>query len=279
MPHRPDLKRTRPIWHASRETAWQARTLSTSRPTRRRETLSGQSPRYLEIAEALRGEIEDGTHKIGAKLPIEHDLCTRFGASRFTIRQALARLREDGLIDARPGIGTLVLAARRRKTFVQTVNSVEELLQYPGETFRRHLSNARIKVSPEQALMLKCKTGQEWVKLTALRLTRSDQAPIAWVEAYIRPEFSAVIDQPNPSGNPLVRQIEEHFDHPPAHAQVEIFVGHVTPDWAEALMCAVDDPAMIILRRYRGSDGAVYLVTYSVHPENRFSLNFQFEKN
>jgi DNA-binding GntR family transcriptional regulator len=43
-------------------------------------------------------------------------------------------------------------------------------------------------------------------------------------------------------------------------------------------MVEESDPALIILRRYRGEDGVIFLVTYSVHPENRFSLNIEFEK-
>jgi hypothetical protein len=43
-------------------------------------------------------------------------------------------------------------------------------------------------------------------------------------------------------------------------------------------MVEESDPALIILRRYRGEDGVIFLVTYSVHPENRFTLNIELEK-
>ena len=56
------------------------------------------------------------------------------------------------------------------------------------------------------------------------------------------------------------------------------FVGHISAELAEPLMAQENDPALIIIRRYRRPDGATFLVTYSVHPENRFTLNIEFER-
>lgn len=235
-------------------------------------------PRYSEIEGILRREIESGKHRLGSRLPTEHELCERFGVSRFTIRQALARLRDAGLLDARPGIGTIVVSAANRETFVQTLSSMEELLQYPAETYRQHLSVQQIEASPEQAVMLRCSPGQRWTRLKAMRLARPSRAPIAWLDAYLLPKFADVLDLPNPSGTSVVRQIEQAHGHRAAQAQIEIFVSRIDPQLAEPMMVEEGGPALIILRRYRGDDGVIFLVTYSVHPENRFSLNIELEK-
>ncbi|MDF2994927.1 MAG: transcriptional regulator, GntR family [Xanthobacteraceae bacterium] len=239
---------------------------------------SGQGARYLEIEAVLRREIETGVHALGARLPTEHELCARFDVSRFTVRQALSGLREQGLIEATPGVGTVVIASRRREGFVQTLSSIEELLQYPSETYRRQLKIDHIKASPELAMLLKSKVGAHWVRLKAMRLTRTSSAPISYLDIYVLPKFASVFDLPNPTGAPVVRQIEEHLDCRAAHAQIEIFVGHITAELAAPLMAQENDPALIIIRRYRGPDGAIFLVTYSVHPESRFSLNIEFER-
>lgn len=239
---------------------------------------AGQGARYLEIEAELQREIESGVYTLGSHLPTEHALCARFAVSRFTVRQALAGLREKGLIHARPGVGTIVIASNRRDAFVQTLSSMEELLQYPAETYRQQVAVEPIRASPELAVMLKCKAGQEWVRLKALRLTRTSSAPIAWLDIYIAPAFARVLDLPNPAAAPVVRQIEESLGFRAAHAQIEIFVGHVSAELAGPLVAQENDPALIIIRRYRGPDGAIFLVTYSVHPENRFTLNIEFER-
>jgi DNA-binding GntR family transcriptional regulator len=235
-------------------------------------------PRYSEIEDILRGEIQTGHYKLGSRLPTEHELCDRFGVSRFTVRQALSRLREAGILDARPGIGTIVVSAADRVTFVHTLSSMEELLQYPAETYRQHLSVHKIEATPEQAVMLRCSPGQRWVRLKAMRLARPSSAPIAFLDAYLLPKFAGVVDLPNPAGTAVVRQIEQLYGHRAGHAQVEIFVSRIDPQLAEPLMVEESDPALIILRRYRGEDGVIFLVTYSVHPENRFTLNIELEK-
>ena len=59
---------------------------------------------YREIL----GSIVTGEFKEGDKLPTELALTERFEASRPTIREALARLRADGITSTRQGSGTFV---------------------------------------------------------------------------------------------------------------------------------------------------------------------------
>ena len=59
---------------------------------------------YREIL----GSIMEGEFKEGDKLPTELALTVRFAASRPTIREALSRLRSDGITITRQGSGTFV---------------------------------------------------------------------------------------------------------------------------------------------------------------------------
>jgi DNA-binding FadR family transcriptional regulator len=52
--------------------------------------------------------IHDGTWAVNTRLPSEDEMANHFGVSRPVIRQALARLREDGLITSRRGSGSFV---------------------------------------------------------------------------------------------------------------------------------------------------------------------------
>lgn len=54
------------------------------------------------------GQIMDGGLRVGDKLPTEQALAERFTTSRPTIREALSRLRADGIITSRQGSGTFV---------------------------------------------------------------------------------------------------------------------------------------------------------------------------
>ncbi|MBZ9992001.1 FadR family transcriptional regulator [Mesorhizobium sp. BH1-1-5] len=66
------------------------------------------------VATFLSREIESGELNPGARLPTEQELSEKFGVSRNVVREAIAQLRADGLIEARQGIGAFVLAPEQR---------------------------------------------------------------------------------------------------------------------------------------------------------------------
>jgi GntR family transcriptional regulator of arabinose operon len=63
---------------------------------------------HLRIAAELRAEVESGALAPGTRLPSEAELTRRFGVSRGTVRQALANLRQQGLVEAVAGRGSFV---------------------------------------------------------------------------------------------------------------------------------------------------------------------------
>ena len=90
--------------------------------------------RYLQVARALRKEIVDGVYPVGSQLPTEHQLCERFSVSRYTIREALRRLRDDNLVASRPRAGTLVVPRPSSDSYVQDVVSINDLLAFATGT-------------------------------------------------------------------------------------------------------------------------------------------------
>ncbi|HEY7953667.1 MAG TPA: GntR family transcriptional regulator [Polyangia bacterium] len=64
------------------------------------------------VFERLLGDIVGGAYGPGARLPAERELARALGASRPTLREALRRLGEWGLIEAHPGSGVEVRPQR-----------------------------------------------------------------------------------------------------------------------------------------------------------------------
>jgi GntR family transcriptional regulator len=77
-------------------------------------------PFYFQLAEVLEREILSGRWEPGERLPSEPDLCDHFGLSRTTVRQALARLHQEGLLSRRKGRGTFVQGSRPRSWLLQS---------------------------------------------------------------------------------------------------------------------------------------------------------------
>ena len=62
-----------------------------------------------DVFDALARLISTGELALGSKLPAEGELCRLFAVSRPVVRAALARLREEGLVESRKGSGSYVL--------------------------------------------------------------------------------------------------------------------------------------------------------------------------
>ena len=74
-----------------------------------------EQPKYLQVADILRKEIAEGKFRDGQTLMTEEELRMRFNVSRQTVRQAIALLEDDGLVDRRRGSGTYVRHGPRRR--------------------------------------------------------------------------------------------------------------------------------------------------------------------
>lgn len=65
-------------------------------------------PKYIQIKEAIRHDIEQGVLREGQQLPSEMHLIERFGASKMTVIRALQELVQEGLLRRVQGKGTYV---------------------------------------------------------------------------------------------------------------------------------------------------------------------------
>lgn len=68
------------------------------------------------IAAKIGREITEGRIAPGEKLPTEHLLATTFGVSRSVVREAIAQLRNEGLVETRQCVGAFATEIERRQS-------------------------------------------------------------------------------------------------------------------------------------------------------------------
>lgn len=87
------------------------------------------------VSAALRHDLQAGRYKAGDRLPSESDLTRSHNVSRAVVREAIAALRADGLVEARKGSGvyaiepTITEPAPFQNLENQRISSVIELLE------------------------------------------------------------------------------------------------------------------------------------------------------
>lgn len=88
-----------------------------------------------QLADRLRERIVDGHWEPGHRLPSEQELATEYGVSRPTVRSAVARLVDSGMLRVRHGAGTFVTTHRSGiKAGLQELRSTSRIIAEQGYT-------------------------------------------------------------------------------------------------------------------------------------------------
>jgi DNA-binding FadR family transcriptional regulator len=98
-----------------------------------------------QVASAVGQEIDGGALKAGDKLPTEHELARAFGVSRAVVREAIAQLRNEGLVETRQGVGAFVLPSRHRPVLRIAVDNLSDQQRF------RSLFQLRVPLEVEAA--------------------------------------------------------------------------------------------------------------------------------
>ena len=132
-------------------------------------------PQYRQIEQVLRERVS--ALQPGERLPSDAELCSEFGVSRMTARNAMQRLAEDGLISREPGRGSFVAEPsvhRRANRLMTFSHEMHRLGRVPSS---RVLTRVIRPSTVEEATSLAIPRGQPIVHLRRLRL--ADDEPIA----------------------------------------------------------------------------------------------------
>lgn len=231
-----------------------------------------KTPRYLEVADELRDAILDGTFAEGRPFPTETALCEKYDVSRFTVREALKRLQSEGLIARKRGSGTTVQpAAARGGALHQPLSNVGEILQYARDSMVDYGERNCAGLPESVAEQIGEDTAGAWRCFRGVRRMRSDKLPIAVTDAYFHERLGDAIDLLDLSASTLFAQLQRNAG---------VHVGKVTQDiqavaadeeTAAALEMEEGEPVLRILRCYFDVKGALFEISASHHPGDRFA--------
>jgi GntR family transcriptional regulator len=233
-------------------------------------------PRYQALADELRNEILRGDYPEG-EFPTESVLCARFEVSRFTVREALRTLTEEGLISRRRGSGTLVQpASARGGALHQPLSNVAEILQYARDTtfdFARQHDGGLPPWIEEQIGWTD--TGR-WARYYGVR-SDSDGVPLAITTAFVSGVLDNYLELIKPNGGAIFRQIEAHAGVKVASVTQDITACAATHEQAATLNIAEGDPVLRIIRCYVDGKGRTFEISVSYHPGARFAYAMHME--
>ena len=215
-------------------------------------------PLYMQIADHLAGEIRAGRLKPFAKLPSEYKLVEMFAVSRVTVRLALGRLIEQGLVVTRQGKGAFVAGP--------VVNHELSVLRGFYDTLVAQGHNPTTTV-----LSFDCADGPDLPKLPELslpdehiyryqRLYELEGQPIALADAYL-PSAGRTVTREDVEKFPIYAIVENLLQRPVASARVRMRASRAAGAIASALSLEEGTPLMVMHRTSLDARGLIAEVT------------------
>ena len=101
-------------------------------------------PLWVQAVNLINAEIASGVLKPGMRLPPERELCLQLNISRVTLRKALTRLVEDGVLNASHGRGWYVAAGGGNKEWPNSLESFTETANRMGLTATSKVLRAEV---------------------------------------------------------------------------------------------------------------------------------------
>lgn len=144
--------------------------------------MSESAALYLRIADSIQAEIASRQSAPHTRLASELELCRRFGAARETVRRALAKLEDDGLIYRRRAVGSFVAEARVEQELDQLFSFTEFMVYRGLQPGSKLLVSEICQVrDPESPILhyLNLRPGAKVIHLRRLRLGSAQPLVIA----------------------------------------------------------------------------------------------------
>lgn len=246
--------------------------------TRKASPVGPGGKRYQQVAHSLIEEIRSGRLSVGDSLPGELEMVESFGVSRHTIREALRRIEDLGLIGRRQGVGTIVLSREPVQSYVQAVRSPAELLQYPAGSRLFVESVEPVKAGRGLAQLIGCRAGMHWLQVSCLRRFEDGRPPVCWSDVFLLPEHEGVVARIGREPGLVHELIERICGRQVAAVDVAIMARAVPARISQALGVAAGTPSLTAVRRYTDRDGALFLAAVSEHPGDRFTYTMSLER-
>jgi GntR family transcriptional regulator len=168
-------------------------------------------PLYFKIEQSLKKEIVSGKYKTGDLLPSEREMVLTYKVSRLTVRDAINRLVNQGLVEKLQGKGTYV-AEGRADYLVGPLNSFEVDLLQKRPIIKTKVIKAEKKVASRtisKILNLEHLSSDKIFYLERLRYT--NETPLAYFKTYLPISFVEGIEFIDFSKVTLYQALEEHF--------------------------------------------------------------------
>jgi len=231
--------------------------------------VAGSAPRYARLAETIEASIVSGDFEVGGLLPSEPELATRYGVSRHTVREAIRRLCDAGLITRHQGIGTRVIAREASSRYVATLASLDELISFNDKTHLQVIDHAPVTRASLESMLGEQAT-EGWTVIHAVRHLARTGESLCHTDIYLHPFCRKILPYLKKKSVSVYKLIERHCHEKIVEMDQEIDAAALTAAQARLLGAPAGSPGCRVVRTYLGTGGRTLSFAINTYPQGRF---------
>ena len=218
---------------------------------------SSPLPAYFQVAQDLRRRIELGEWRTGDRIAPEVVLADEYGVSRVTVRQALAELVKDDLLERKRGSGTYVRP--RQQPIVWDLNltlgAYAARIREMGMTNRAEVLESGLISEPGEDLRAALELPEGGRVAYLYRRVLINDQPAALYRSWFDAAFVPGIERmPGVEGS-LSDTLEREFGFVPVRSELSLEVVRSTREEALLVGASGDTPLLIVRSTSYMDDG------------------------
>jgi GntR family transcriptional regulator len=236
---------------------------------------SSPLPFYYQLKQILLADLRERDLAPGTRLPGDHELCGRYDVSRTVVRQALAELETEGVIERVKGRGTFVAQRRTAERLVQSLTGLFEDVAARGGHLRSDVRRQEVVPADAQiADQLQLSPGAPVVVIERLR--HVDDEPWVLATTYLPYDLAPGLVHDNLTDQSLYALLETTYGVRLTHGRRGVEAATASDDLAAALGVR-PGAAVLVLRStsFAGERPVEVFVAYHRGDRSRFEVTLQ----
>lgn len=234
-------------------------------------------PFYFQLKQLVLADLRDRELAPGDRLPGDHELCQTFGVSRTVVRQALAELETEGVIQRVKGRGTFVAPERTAEHLVQSLTGLYEDVAARGSHLRSEVRRLEVVPADEQlATLLELAPGAPIIVLERLRFV--DDEPWVLATTYLPQDVAPGLVEDDLTDQSLYALLERRYGVRLTHGRRGV-EAEVASDTLAAALGISPGAAVLVLRSTSYADARPVEVFVAYHRGDRSRFEVTLSRN
>jgi GntR family transcriptional regulator len=227
------------------------------------------TPIFIQISDTLRQQIEQGAFPVGAVIPSEREYAAQLKVSRMTVRAALDKLVNEGLLLRQHGRGTIVASAKINRPLGLMSFSQDMRLRGLQPSSRVLCCSAEV-ADLAVAAQLDLPVGARVIFLERVRM--ADGEPLAVERVYLPFDRFSRLLHIQWADESLYQVLERDFGCQPARADETVEAVLLNAPDARLLGVARHSPALHARRITRDERGTPMESTDTLYRGDRYRM-------